>query len=499
MRNVPPALASFLNSRPAQMWTADLFTITLVTGEVLRWTSTDIPVIFGGNTWLNIGPKLTRTKWEVKNTIDIPEMDIILSSTGADFNSTAATSSQIALNPAATSGGVLSNSNTTFTGAGTSGLSLALFAAQQGKYYFEFSVTGDSLDFLGCGLCLGSATAAQLQNNGVNGAIAIWLSGSVWQVYINGALINTGVNVQGTTSIAVDLSAQKFWVRPNPTAGWLLSGNPSTGAGGATMQFPGLPLYPFALTSKSGQSVTVNFGSSPLIGSVPTGFAPGWPFIPSITGSNIKTLMAQGLLDGAIWELDRAFGVPVLGNGASPVVIGTVNLFTGRQGQLDIGAINTKVTIRAVSVLLQQYMPKNRYFLSCIHSFCDAGCTLSLQSFTATNTVGVGPNTGTSLTQVANWLLPSGNSPTITQLIGGTLSVLSGIGQGQSRTVVGGSVGPSGGSLVLSYPLDTIPAAGDLLSCTQGCDKTLNTCTTTYSNQQNYRGFPYVPPAESGL
>jgi hypothetical protein len=492
------------------MWTADLFTITLVTGQVLRWTSADIPVTFGGSTWVNTGPKLTRTKWEIKNTLDIPEMDIVLSSTGTDYPPSG-NQTQVILNPNDTVGGTLSNNSATFSISPFTlggGLSRALYGRNSGKFYIEANISGEDFTLTGIGLCTSGATLSQIQNNAVNGVLFAQVTGAVATIYINGATGATGVLAAGPgTAIAVDLTNQLMWGRSVPTEFWNFNhlADPTAGIGGLSIPFAGVNIYPFATGGVSSvtQTVAVNLGQTAFVGTPPAGFAPGWPFQPVIGGGNIKALMAQGLFDGAIWELDRAFGIPVDGNNTLPTVIGTVNLFIGRQGQLEIGAVNTKVTVRAVSVLLQQYMPKNRFFQSCIHSFCDAGCTLSLQSFTASNTVGVGPNTTTNITQPANWVLPDGSNPPITDLIGGTLSILSGAGQGQSRTVVGGSTGSAGGFLTLTYPLSTLPSSGDLISCTQGCNKTLATGPTancaTYNNQQHYRGFPYVPPAESGL
>ena len=44
MRSTSPALASFLANRPTAMWTADLFTFTLLGGTVLRFSGADVPV-----------------------------------------------------------------------------------------------------------------------------------------------------------------------------------------------------------------------------------------------------------------------------------------------------------------------------------------------------------------------------------------------------------------------------------------------------------------------
>jgi len=61
------ALAAFLNSA-TQAYVADIFTITLSGGSVIRYTSADLPVTVNGNTY-SIGPTITRG--QVKTTVGI--------------------------------------------------------------------------------------------------------------------------------------------------------------------------------------------------------------------------------------------------------------------------------------------------------------------------------------------------------------------------------------------------------------------------------------------
>jgi uncharacterized phage protein (TIGR02218 family) len=50
MRQATPALVNFLSSATT-MVCPDLYTITLASGQVLRWTSADIPIVAGGQTY----------------------------------------------------------------------------------------------------------------------------------------------------------------------------------------------------------------------------------------------------------------------------------------------------------------------------------------------------------------------------------------------------------------------------------------------------------------
>lgn len=67
------------------MFSADLFTVSLATGTVLRWTSFEHDVSYSGNTWSSMGPALQRSTWSSRNTTEVTEMEIILYSSGLDY------------------------------------------------------------------------------------------------------------------------------------------------------------------------------------------------------------------------------------------------------------------------------------------------------------------------------------------------------------------------------------------------------------------------------
>lgn len=84
MRYGSVALKTFLATR-APFWQADLFTFTLASGTVYRWTTSDRDISVAGAIWSAVGPVLTRTGWSVKNTMTIASMTLKLFSTGTDF------------------------------------------------------------------------------------------------------------------------------------------------------------------------------------------------------------------------------------------------------------------------------------------------------------------------------------------------------------------------------------------------------------------------------
>jgi Uncharacterized conserved protein (DUF2163)/Phage conserved hypothetical protein BR0599 len=203
-------------------------------------------------------------------------------------------------------------------------------------------------------------------------------------------------------------------------------------------------------------------------------------------GSNVKLAMHNGLLDGAWIQLDRAY-MPTTGP-YGDTALGTVQIFAGRTGEVKITSTGAKITVRGGNVLMNQFMPRNRFLTSCIHTLYDAGCTLVRATSTFAGTV----STASSI--AINWV----SDPTsghFANLALGTVTMTSGPANGQKRTI--GSA--ASGAIVVLYPFYEIPLAGDTFTVTYGCDKTrdgANGCAF-FSNQQHYRGFKYVPPAET--
>src|SRR6516162_1149400 len=84
-RVISAAAAAYLVSG-APLFPADLFTLTFVGGSpVYRWTLTDIPITYGGNTWLAQAPNLQRSSITVRNTVEVPEMKVLLFALDNDF------------------------------------------------------------------------------------------------------------------------------------------------------------------------------------------------------------------------------------------------------------------------------------------------------------------------------------------------------------------------------------------------------------------------------
>jgi len=219
-----------------------------------------------------------------------------------------------------------------------------------------------------------------------------------------------------------------------------------------------------------------------------------------VGGLNIKTQLHNGYFDGASVFLDRTFlALPIGGNPikASLGVIGgntvdpTGGLFAGRMSQAKITAVGAELTVKGANVLMNQSVPRNSYQVPCLHTFCDAGCTLAAATFTSANTAAAG-----STVRIVKWGSVPGTPSNYTF---GKLTMTSGAASGQVRTIKSATAA----GIVLQYPLYNTPAPGDTYNVMKGCSKGLNDGSgqdcTTYANTQNFRGYPFTPTADNAI
>lgn len=200
-----------------------------------------------------------------------------------------------------------------------------------------------------------------------------------------------------------------------------------------------------------------------------------------IAGVTLPQMTHNGGLDGARVKVERVF-MPA----SSPLdtSAGSVFLFEGRLSEVDSSRYEVTGKVNSDMELLNIQMPRNLYQPSCMHSLYDSGCTIDRELFKGTGTLSVGStanNLITSLTQSTGYF---------TQ---GTIIFTSGANAGVRRTIrsYAGSV------ISLTLPLKGAVAAGDAFIAYAGCDNTQVTCQAKFNNKQNFRGFPYIPTAET--
>ena len=186
-----------------------------------------------------------------------------------------------------------------------------------------------------------------------------------------------------------------------------------------------------------------------------------------------------GALDGARVVIERIF----FSDWATPV--GAVVIFSGRVSDVSGSRSAVKVDVKSDIELLNVSSPRNIYQAGCMRTLYDGGCKVNREKFTVNGRVTVNSATGTelacNLTQADGWFNQ------------GVIKFTSGRNAGLSRTVKEHKNGRLSFALRLPFP----PQSGDVFKIYPGCDKRQETCGKKFNNIVHFRGFPYIPAADT--
>lgn len=198
-----------------------------------------------------------------------------------------------------------------------------------------------------------------------------------------------------------------------------------------------------------------------------------------LMGLPFPQAIRAGRLDGAIIARHRFFAKSM----RDPWV-GGILLFQGKMSSVDrLSRAGAVIKIKSDLVLLNTKLPRDLYQPSCVHTLYDAGCSLDREDFVQSGAVEAG-----STSQVINWLGAT------TELSLGVIYVDSPGGVTLVRTIREATAD----KLYLAYPLDTIPTAGTTFTVYPGCNRTYERCGE-FSNQSHFKGFPFLPVAETAI
>lgn len=192
--------------------------------------------------------------------------------------------------------------------------------------------------------------------------------------------------------------------------------------------------------------------------------------------------LAQGGLDGARLKLERAF---MADWNTAPA--GSLIMFAGRINDVSINRYEAAITVQSDLELLDANVPRNLYQPSCMNTLYDGACGKNKAALTVSNAVTSTPTPtktvfDTTLSQAASYF----------DL--GVVTFTSGQNSGVSRTIKSFA---AGGLVTLIAPLPFAPATGDTFTIYPGCDKTMSTCTSRFSNLARFRGQPFIPVPET--
>jgi uncharacterized phage protein (TIGR02218 family) len=96
LRPASPALITALEGG-VPLWSADLFQFTTIEGVNFYWSSWDGAdgIAYDGQTYVSQAPWLTRSKWGLTNTMEVPSLEIILRAGNGAFGGAAQIKTQI--------------------------------------------------------------------------------------------------------------------------------------------------------------------------------------------------------------------------------------------------------------------------------------------------------------------------------------------------------------------------------------------------------------------
>jgi len=199
-----------------------------------------------------------------------------------------------------------------------------------------------------------------------------------------------------------------------------------------------------------------------------------------------------GAFDGAEMTLERAFMTPATGGFYPPISVaaGTVILFAGRVAEIDLGRSLATFNVNSHLELLNLNLPRNLYQTTCVNSLYDPACGVVKASYAQNGTAASGSTASTinaTLSQATNWFDQ------------GSIIFTSGQNTGYARSVKTYTNG-SPGTLTLIAPFPFAPSPGDAFTAYPGCDKTTGSggCAK-FNNTARFKGFPFVPVAETAV
>lgn len=200
----------------------------------------------------------------------------------------------------------------------------------------------------------------------------------------------------------------------------------------------------------------------------------------TIGGTRLGVFALNGGFDGAQVLIQRIFMAT-----AGDTSAGAITLFQGLVASADPGATQTVLHLKDIREYLSISFPRNLWQPGCNNAFCDAGCGLSLATYTQAEAVTAGSTT----TSIPGSVIKADG-----YFQGGTLTFTSGANNGFSTPIRG----YAGGIFTPALALPNAPSTGDTFTATAGCARTQAACTT-YGNLARFRGYPFVPPVETAF
>ncbi len=222
-----------------------------------------------------------------------------------------------------------------------------------------------------------------------------------------------------------------------------------------------------------------------------TGFSP--TSVETKDKFSVDNLDVAGILDtAAITEVDIMAGkydfaeILIFMVNVTDLTQGIVTHRRGWLGEVSLKNGQFVAEVRGLAQKLQQNIVE-LFSPTCRAVFGDGRCKANLASYTVGGTVNTITSRqvfiSTAMTQAAGYFS------------GGEIQWLTGANAGRRMEIKEFS----NTQFTLVLPMPNNVAAGDTFNAIAGCDKTIGTCATRFSNAVNFRGEPYVPGMDKML
>lgn len=429
---------------------ADLYTFTLVTGEVYRWTSADTDLVLNGDFFSCNGPIIERGNTRLKTGLEVDTLDITLG-----FGDGPLARNLLPLEYARFTGGNLPAMVGSPVDKGVPELDLT--ESNFGGGSLKFPATGgDFYRYLSPGHTTYNLKLSGGKSYICSAYVRCNQSSKTGQFYLrDDQNVHHGSSWKTSAEPNTWTRVSRVLTIPDETVNWANFRIDNDGGDGCDMWFDGLMVE---------EQIDGATEPSPFV-------MPFGDIAPSPAAA------ANGAFDGARVKLERVF-MPTWGD-TSP---GSIELFEGEVAGVDPSRYSVRLTVKSELDRLNVPMPQIALKPACAYTVYDAGCGLDRAAWTVNGTVGAG---------ATQTFVPSDLNKADKYFDLGVLAITSGPAAGARRAVRA----YANGNFTLSMPLPAAPNPGDSFSVYPGCYRTKAACEAK-GNEKRFRGYPYVPVPE---
>lgn len=196
--------------------------------------------------------------------------------------------------------------------------------------------------------------------------------------------------------------------------------------------------------------------------------------------------LLQGRLDGATIARDRFVALDWAPDLSYPW-LGGFPMFRGSvSGATSVGRQSATISVKSMLNVLNRQMPRSLYVAQCKNTWGDAACGVDQSTYAVTATI-----TSAATSTFLPW------TSATTGYAGGKVNIDNGDGVTRVRSILKSDTT----GIWLVYPLDFAPISGQTFTAYPGCAGTMTRCQDFHGGSwMNYfKGFPFVPTAETGI